>query len=248
MDVTRRTTTSTSSGLPQDPMRTDPNVHVPPTTEGPTNMTNTVNPTNPDDLANLANTTNPVDPANPLNLNNQPLPPRIDPSTTPQTQEDIELSRLREAVGQVTQIEEPCVVGCDAFAQQRREFLRWMDDQAAILQAHLAKLNHRNMEVGDLIRQFNKRTTERGHDIIRDHLQGRLINSSGRVYEHLDNGQTVQPGPSSTRIDLLLPEDGQILPNRPYGKNSQFLASGGLGGQTNNSREETLPPDQTLAG
>uniref|UniRef100_A0A803P4M4 Uncharacterized protein n=1 Tax=Cannabis sativa TaxID=3483 RepID=A0A803P4M4_CANSA len=47
--------------------------------------------------------------------------------------EDIKLVRLRKVVGQVTQTEEPRVVGCDAFPQQRSEFLRWIDDQEAIL-------------------------------------------------------------------------------------------------------------------
>uniref|UniRef100_A0A803PTM4 Uncharacterized protein n=1 Tax=Cannabis sativa TaxID=3483 RepID=A0A803PTM4_CANSA len=40
--------------------------------------------------------------------------------------EDLELARLKEAVCQVGQTEEPHAVGCDVFAQQRRKFLRWM--------------------------------------------------------------------------------------------------------------------------
>uniref|UniRef100_A0A803PD68 Uncharacterized protein n=1 Tax=Cannabis sativa TaxID=3483 RepID=A0A803PD68_CANSA len=143
MVLTRRTT---SSGLPWDPMTIDPDVHVPPTTKGPTNSANTVNPTNP---TNPADPSNPDDPANSTNPNDQPFPPRTDPP---------------------------------------------MDDQKAILRAHQVELNCRNREANDLMRQFNEITTGRGQNLIRDPLQGRLIDRSGR--------QTIwqeQPVPSTRR-------------------------------------------------
>uniref|UniRef100_A0A803PVC0 Uncharacterized protein n=1 Tax=Cannabis sativa TaxID=3483 RepID=A0A803PVC0_CANSA len=64
-------------------MMANPNVRVPPTTEGLINLTHTVNLTNP---AKPANTTNPVDPAMMMNFNDQPLSPRTDPPATPRTE------------------------------------------------------------------------------------------------------------------------------------------------------------------
>uniref|UniRef100_A0A803PUR6 Uncharacterized protein n=1 Tax=Cannabis sativa TaxID=3483 RepID=A0A803PUR6_CANSA len=104
-------------------------------------------------------------------------------------------------------------------------------------------MNCRNREASDLIRQFNERTARSGQDVIRDHLQGRLIDRSSRVYRQVDIGQTVQPGPSCMRTDLPLPEDRQSFPNRPYGKNNQFLAPGGFEGRQDNSGEGTLQTD-----
>uniref|UniRef100_A0A803Q1P6 Reverse transcriptase zinc-binding domain-containing protein n=1 Tax=Cannabis sativa TaxID=3483 RepID=A0A803Q1P6_CANSA len=88
-------------------------------------------------LTNSTNTTSPVDPANSADPNEQPLTPRVDPPRAPRTEgeigprigelaigehyvdlgEDIELAMLRKVVGQVSQIEEPRVVGYDAFSQ-----------------------------------------------------------------------------------------------------------------------------------
>uniref|UniRef100_A0A803PK94 Endonuclease/exonuclease/phosphatase domain-containing protein n=1 Tax=Cannabis sativa TaxID=3483 RepID=A0A803PK94_CANSA len=104
MVVTRRTTISTSLGLPQDPMMADPDVHVPPTMGG---------------IGELAIGE-----------------PHLD------LEDDIELARLREVIGQVTQIrqEEPRTAGCDGFSQQTRKFLRLMDDHEDILQAHQEEL------------------------------------------------------------------------------------------------------------
>uniref|UniRef100_A0A803PRZ8 Uncharacterized protein n=1 Tax=Cannabis sativa TaxID=3483 RepID=A0A803PRZ8_CANSA len=69
--------------LPQDPMKADPNVRVLPTMEGPIILTNTVNLANPINPTNSANTINPINPAILVNLNDQPLPPRIDPPIAP---------------------------------------------------------------------------------------------------------------------------------------------------------------------
>uniref|UniRef100_A0A803QJS1 Uncharacterized protein n=1 Tax=Cannabis sativa TaxID=3483 RepID=A0A803QJS1_CANSA len=148
MDVTRRTltTTSASSGLPQDPMTIDPDVHVLATTRISTN------PANPEGPINSTNITGLVDLANSSGPNEQPLPSRVDPPLVPQIEglvnveqpprtttdsspqynageirlgidephvdlgEDFELARLREVACQVGQTEEPHDVGCDAFA------------------------------------------------------------------------------------------------------------------------------------
>uniref|UniRef100_A0A803PSB5 Uncharacterized protein n=1 Tax=Cannabis sativa TaxID=3483 RepID=A0A803PSB5_CANSA len=115
--------------------------------------------------------------------------------------EDIELARLKEAVGQ------------------------------AILKAHQVEFNYRNREVNDLIRRFNERIIGRGQNLIRNPLKLSLINSSDRDYGQVNNGKTIQLGPSSKRIDLPLPKDGQILRNIPYDKSSQPLAPRGVGGR-----------------
>uniref|UniRef100_A0A803PSJ7 Uncharacterized protein n=1 Tax=Cannabis sativa TaxID=3483 RepID=A0A803PSJ7_CANSA len=96
--------------------------------------------------------------------------------------EDLKLARLREAVGQAALTEEPLAVDCDIFTQQRRKFLRWMDDQEYILRPHQMELDHCNREASNLIRWFNQRIDGRGQDLIRDPLQGRLVDRSERVY------------------------------------------------------------------
>uniref|UniRef100_A0A803NTE7 Uncharacterized protein n=1 Tax=Cannabis sativa TaxID=3483 RepID=A0A803NTE7_CANSA len=70
MVQTRKTTTSTSSGLPNDPMTTDLDVCVPPTTGGSTNLTNVANPDIPTNPANLPNPTNPANSVDPCNTRN----------------------------------------------------------------------------------------------------------------------------------------------------------------------------------
>uniref|UniRef100_A0A803Q753 Uncharacterized protein n=1 Tax=Cannabis sativa TaxID=3483 RepID=A0A803Q753_CANSA len=50
--------------------------------------------------------------------------------------ENLELARLRETVCQVGQTEKPHAIDCNVFAQQRRQFLRWMDDHEYILRSH----------------------------------------------------------------------------------------------------------------
>uniref|UniRef100_A0A803PIJ8 Uncharacterized protein n=1 Tax=Cannabis sativa TaxID=3483 RepID=A0A803PIJ8_CANSA len=100
----------------------------------------------------------------------------------------------------------------------------------AILWAHQAELERRNRKANNQIRWFNERIVERRHDLIIDPLQGRLINSLGRTYRQVDGVQTVQPSPSSTRTDLHLPEDGQIMPNRSYSRSSHSLAPVDIGG------------------
>uniref|UniRef100_A0A803NY71 Uncharacterized protein n=1 Tax=Cannabis sativa TaxID=3483 RepID=A0A803NY71_CANSA len=194
----------------KDPMTTDPNVCVPPTTvvsTNPMDVANLVNPANPAGPTNSTNITSLVDPANPTDPNEQPLLPKVDPPLAPSTKgesglrigkptigephvdlgKDFELARPRDYVGQVGQTKELRIVGCDVFTQQRREFLR-------------------------------------------DPLQGRLVDRSGRVYTHVDNRQTVQPSSSGMRTDFPLPKDGQILPNRSSGENRQTLVPGGMGG------------------
>uniref|UniRef100_A0A803Q4V4 Uncharacterized protein n=1 Tax=Cannabis sativa TaxID=3483 RepID=A0A803Q4V4_CANSA len=58
MAITRRTlaTTPASSGLPQDLMTVNPDVHVPATAEISTNPTDVANPTNPAVTKKLTNT------------------------------------------------------------------------------------------------------------------------------------------------------------------------------------------------
>uniref|UniRef100_A0A803NKJ7 Uncharacterized protein n=1 Tax=Cannabis sativa TaxID=3483 RepID=A0A803NKJ7_CANSA len=90
MAVTRRTTTSTSSGLPQDHMTADPNIQIPPTTEGLNDLTHIVTLTN---LANPSNTTNLVNPTNSVNPNDRPLPPKIDPPTEPRTEGPVNMEQ-----------------------------------------------------------------------------------------------------------------------------------------------------------
>uniref|UniRef100_A0A803QJF0 Uncharacterized protein n=1 Tax=Cannabis sativa TaxID=3483 RepID=A0A803QJF0_CANSA len=112
MDVIRRTqvTISTSSGLLQDPITTDPNVRVPATTRVSTNLM---------DIANLANPANPTGPTNLAKGTGLGIGEPAIGGPHADLGEDFELAKLREAVCQLDQIEEPHVVGCDALAQQR---------------------------------------------------------------------------------------------------------------------------------
>uniref|UniRef100_A0A803PQY5 Retrotransposon gag domain-containing protein n=1 Tax=Cannabis sativa TaxID=3483 RepID=A0A803PQY5_CANSA len=141
------------------------------------NTTNPVDPTNPvnlDDQPLRTRTDSPTSPRikGPLNTE-QPsqctagtipqyyvgdIGPRIGKPTIYEPHvdlgEDIELARLREAVG-----------------------------QEAILCVHQAELNCCNREASDVLGQFIERTTGRGQDSIRNPLQGRLINRLGMVYQ-----------------------------------------------------------------
>uniref|UniRef100_A0A803QK56 Uncharacterized protein n=1 Tax=Cannabis sativa TaxID=3483 RepID=A0A803QK56_CANSA len=91
MAITRRTPTitSTSLGLPQDPMAVNLDVCVPANTGVSTNPTDVANPTNPDsptNPTNLTNTTGLVNPANLADPNDRPLSPRVDLSLAPHTE------------------------------------------------------------------------------------------------------------------------------------------------------------------
>uniref|UniRef100_A0A803QRN0 Uncharacterized protein n=1 Tax=Cannabis sativa TaxID=3483 RepID=A0A803QRN0_CANSA len=83
MDVIRRTTASTSSSLPHDPMMDDPNIQVPFTIGGATNQTHTVNLEN---LKTPADTTNLIDPTDTVNPSDPPLLHRTDPPIAPRTE------------------------------------------------------------------------------------------------------------------------------------------------------------------